>query len=84
MRRLRTFLLLPFIAYNWPVILALMFLDVAGVDLRPQGEATDFSFKQTLVLFLVASFFSTLFYIIFKDTLLAMIRDYPAVPYLPF
>ncbi len=82
MQYLRKVVYFFLIIYNWLVILALVILDATKIDIRPQQKGKDFSFLQTIVLFSIASFFSTLFYIVFRDDLPRLLRDF-SVAWIP-
>lgn len=62
------------IAYNWPWVVILSVLDTAKIDLKPQKKGADFSTYQYFILFLIASFFSTLAYIVFWQDLVQFIK----------
>lgn len=64
MQRLVKFACFLILAYNWPIAIALAILDAAKIDIRPQGKRSNFSPFQIAVMFLIASFFSTLIYIV--------------------
>jgi hypothetical protein len=62
------------IVYNWPILLALVILDRAKIDIEPQKKGKGFSFSQMIILTLVASFFSTLVYIVFQNEIVTFFR----------
>lgn len=79
MTHLRKFLLLLIICYNYPVFIAVVILDQIGVAIKPQEKKKDFSLFQMIILTIIASFFSTLFHMIFGEIFVYMMQ-YAVVP----